>query len=235
MKLLAIESSGPAASAAVFEDEVLLCEKSGPFKVTHSETLMPIISDVLSDAALPPAGLDAIAVSGGPGSFTGLRIGSATAKGLCFALDKPLVHVPTLDAMAYNFRGTPDIIVPVMDARRDQIYTGIYCFEGDALNILMQGQAMATDDLLEILNSEYRSCRIVFLGDGAAVHKQRIEETICCEPFFAEPPLDIQRASGVGMLGLKLIKEGKLTDAALEAPDYMRPSQAERVRAERNA
>ena len=232
MKLLAIESSGPAASAAVFEGEKLISEKSGPFKVTHSETLMPLISQALAEAGLKPADLDIIAVSGGPGSFTGLRIGSATAKGLGFALNKQLVHVPTLDAMAYNFRDGADVIVPIMDARRAQVYTGIYKFEGGGLKILMPGCPVAMDDVIKKLNDEYTFSHITFLGDGVPVHEERIAAALKCEYSFAEAPNDIQRAASVGLLALELIKEGKITDAAAEAPDYMRPSQAERVRAE---
>ena len=231
MKLLAIESSGPAASAAVFEGEKLISERSGPFRVTHSETLMPLISQVLAESGLKPADLDIIAVSGGPGSFTGLRIGSATAKGLGFALNKPLVHVPTLDAMAYNFRNCADMIVPIMDARRAQVYTGIYKFESEELKILMPGCPMAMDDVIGKLNEGYPDSRVVFLGDGVPIHEERIAAALKCEYSFAEAPNDIQRASSVGALALKLLKEGKITDAAAEAPDYMRPSQAERVRA----
>ena len=136
MKILGIESSGAIAGAAIWEDGKILAKKAGPFKVTHSETLMPIISEVFTECRMEAKDVDYIAVSGGPGSFTGLRIGSATAKGLGFALGKRLVHVPTLDAMAYNLLGEDAIVVPMMDARRGQTYAGIYRCGGKELKVL---------------------------------------------------------------------------------------------------
>ena len=128
MKILAIDSSGLVATVAVAEDNNLLGEYTINFKKTHSQTLLPMLDEVKRTIELDLNTIDAIAISGGPGSFTGLRIGSATAKGLGLALDKPLVHVPTLDALAYNLWGSSDVICPLMDARRGQVYTGIYAF-----------------------------------------------------------------------------------------------------------
>ena len=129
MKILAIESSSLVASVAVTEDGVTVAEYTVNFKKTHSQTLLPMIDQIAAMTELDMDSVDAIAVSGGPGSFTGLRIGSATAKGLGLALKKPLIHVPTLDAMAWNLYGASGLICPVMDARRNQVYTGLYRFE----------------------------------------------------------------------------------------------------------
>ena len=128
VRILAIESSGPLASVAIVEDGEVLDMKVGDYEVTHSETLMPMVDEVVRDSGVSLENIDAIAVSAGPGSFTGLRIGSATAKGLGMALNKPLIHVPTLHAMAYNLLGNMGFIVPMLDARRDQVYTGIFTF-----------------------------------------------------------------------------------------------------------
>lgn len=131
MKILAIDSSGLVASVAVVEDETLLAEFTIDYKKTHSQTLLPMLDQMAKMIELDLNSIDAIAVAGGPGSFTGLRIGSATAKGLGLALDKPLLHIPTVDALAYNLYGVEALICPIMDARRNQVYTGVYRFEGD--------------------------------------------------------------------------------------------------------
>ena len=121
MKVLAIESSGLTASVAVVEETRTVAEYTVDYKKIHSQTLLPMIDEVVRMTDLDLAEIDAIAVSGGPGSFTGLRIGSATAKGLGLALDKPLIHVPTVDGLAYQVYGCGDIICPIMDARRNQV------------------------------------------------------------------------------------------------------------------
>lgn len=126
MRILGIESSSLVASTAIYEDGITMAEYTVDFKMTHSQTLLPMIDEMVKLVGIDLNTIDAIAVSGGPGSYTGLRIGSATAKGLGLALEKPLVHVPTMDAMAYNLYGTSALICPVMDARRGQVYTGLY-------------------------------------------------------------------------------------------------------------
>jgi len=235
MKILAIESSGSVASAALLEDENIITELVGPFRVTHSETLMPLISEAFSVSGLKPEDIDLIAVSGGPGSFTGLRIGSATAKGLGFALGKDLVHVPTLEAMAYNFRGSDSLVIPLMDARRNQVYTGIYRFEENRLITCLEGCAMDAGNLMELINSRYASEKVVFLGDGIEAAADLIEQKCLAQYTFAEGRDRLQRASSTGLLGRVLAQEGHIVSADAEAPEYLRPSQAERVRAEKLA
>ena len=128
MRILALDSSGLVAAVAVVEEEQTVAEYTVNYKKTHSQTLLPMLDEVVKMTEMDMETIDAIAVSGGPGSCTGLRIGSATAKGLGLALGKPLIHVPSLDALAYNLYGTGGIICPIMDARRKQVYTGIYRF-----------------------------------------------------------------------------------------------------------
>ena len=128
MRVLAIDSSGLTATVGIVEDTQTIAEYTVNYKKTHSQTLLPMIDEMTRMVDLDLSTLDAIAVAGGPGSFTGLRIGSATAKGLGLALNKPLIHVPTVDALAYNVYGCTDVICPIMDARRKQVYTGLYTF-----------------------------------------------------------------------------------------------------------
>ncbi len=128
MKIIALDSSGLVASAAIIEDETLVAEYTIQYKKTHSQTLLPMLDEICRMTQLELTSVDAVAVAAGPGSFTGLRIGSASAKGLAFALDKPIVPVPTLNALAYNMYGCDKIVCPIMDARRNQVYAGIYEF-----------------------------------------------------------------------------------------------------------
>lgn len=128
MKILALDSSGMVASVAIVEEENVLAEYTLNYKKTHSQTLLPMLDEIANQIDLDLDTIDAIAVAAGPGSFTGLRIGSATAKGLGLALDKPIIPVPTVDGLAYNLYGIESLICPLMDARRNQVYTGLYTF-----------------------------------------------------------------------------------------------------------
>ncbi len=128
MKILALDSSGLVASVALMEDDNLIAEYTVQYKKTHSQTLLPMLEEIARMVELELSTVDAIAVAAGPGSFTGLRIGSATAKGLAFALNKPIVPVPTVDGLAYQMYGARALVCPIMDARRSQVYTGIYEF-----------------------------------------------------------------------------------------------------------
>ena len=128
MKLLALDSSGLVASVALVEDDNLIAEYTIQYKKTHSQTLLPMLDEIKKMVELDLSTVDAIAVAAGPGSFTGLRVGSATAKGLALALEKPIVPVPTVDGLAYQMYGTDALVCPIMDARRSQVYTGIYEF-----------------------------------------------------------------------------------------------------------
>ena len=145
MKILALDSSGLVASVAVVEDDNLLGEYTINYKKTHSQTLLPMLDEVAKMIELDLNSVDAIAVAAGPGSFTGLRIGSATAKGLGLALDKPIVSVPTVDALAYNLWGVSELVCPLMDARRQQAYTGLYAFSDGNMNTVLPQCAIGID------------------------------------------------------------------------------------------
>ena len=230
MRILGIESSSLVASAAVVENEVTLAEYTVNYKKTHSQTLLPMIDEMMRLLDMEPSAVDAIAVSGGPGSFTGLRIGSATAKGLGLALKKPLIHVPTLDAMAYGLFGASGLICPMMDARRQQVYTGIYRFE-ERFEIVMEQSALAVADLAERLNALGE--RVIFLGDGVPVYEKQLAETLTVPYCFAPAHVNRQRAASVAALGAVYFAEGKTETAAEHKPDYLRKSQAERGREEK--
>lgn len=237
MRILAMDSSGLVASVAVVEtgpiEEVTVAEYTVNYKKTHSQTLLPMLDDVVKMIELDLDTIDAIAVAAGPGSFTGLRIGSATAKGLGLALRKPLIHVPTLHGLAYNLCGTDKLVCPIMDARRGQVYTGIYEFEGNDLLVLEDQMAVSIEELGERLCSYGRE--VVFLGDGVPVFCEALAERIMADSriSFAPAHMNRQRAAAVGALAIRYYRAGKVETAAEHSPDYLRMAQAERERKER--
>lgn len=239
MKMLALDSSGLVASVAVVEDDgvnsSLLAEYTVNYKKTHSQTLLPMLDEIARMIELDLNTIDAIAVAAGPGSFTGLRIGSATAKGLGLALDKPLVHVPTVDALAYNLYGTDRVICPLMDARRNQVYTGIYEFRNNELSVIEPQMAVGIDVIAGKLRALGRE--VVFLGDGVPVFRKALMEELMqgMDFSFAPAHLNKQRAGAVAALAVSYVRAGKIETAAEHRPDYLRPSQAERERAEKEA
>lgn len=230
MKILGIDSSGLVASVAVVEDQHLLGEYTVNYKKTHSQTLLPMLDEVAGMIELELSSIDAIAVAGGPGSFTGLRIGSATAKGLGLALEKPLISVPTVDALAYNLVGSRDIVCPLMDARRNQTYTGLYRFDGEKLKVLRAQCAVGIDEIAADING--RGEPVVFLGDGVEVFASYLQETIAVPFYFAPAHVNKQRAGAVAALALQYYRDGKCEHARDHKPEYLRLSQAER---EKNA
>ena len=164
MRVLAIDSSGLTATVGIVQDTQTIAEYTVNYKKTHSQTLLPMIDEMTRMVDLDLSTLDAIAVAGGPGSFTGLRIGSATAKGLGLALNKPLLHVPTVDALAYNVYGCTDVICPIMDARRKQVYTGIYRFEDHRLVTVEDQMAVPMEEMITKLNA-YQQLSLIHISE----------------------------------------------------------------------
>lgn len=244
MRILALDSSGLVASVAVVDEDQTIAEYTVNYKKTHSQTLLPMLDEVVKMTELDLQELDAVAVSGGPGSFTGLRIGSATAKGLGLALGKPLIHVPTLEGLAYNAYGCSGIICPIMDARREQVYTGCYTFrrqgksETDkmeqipAIYAIKQQTAMPITELIQHLNNYGKA--VTFLGDGVPVYKEQIRAGMTVPYTFAPSNMNRQRAASIGALGIQYYKVGRIETAEEHRPDYLRVSQAERERALRD-
>ena len=224
MRVLGIESSSLVASVALVTDDILTAEYTVDFKKTHSQTLLPMLDEIVKLLELDMDTIDAIAVAGGPGSFTGLRIGAATAKGLGLALKKPLVHVPTVDAMAYNMWGAEGLICPIMDAKRSQVYTGLY----------HTGNGLEMRELAGLLNEKGE--RVIFLGDGVPVYEDIIREMLTVPHAFAPAQMNRQRAASVAALGMSAILDAEgchgvqVVTAAEFTPDYLRKPQAERQR-----
>lgn len=234
MKILALDSSGLVATVAVMDDDVMVAEYTTCHKKTHSQTLIPMLDEIKRMTETDLSTIDAIAVTKGPGSFTGLRIGCATAKGLGLALDCPLLPIPTVDALAYNMYGSNALICPIMDARRNQVYTGLYRFEkrdsGYEMICELSQCAISIEEIIEIVNTWEQD--VVFLGDGVPVYKDIIAEQCKVEYVFAPAGLNRQRAGSVALLGAQAYKKGEYVSAEAMEPDYLRLSQAERERME---
>lgn len=233
MKILGLDSSGIVASVAIVEDDVLIAEYTVNYKKTHSQTLLPMLDEIAKMTELDLNSIDAIAVAAGPGSFTGLRIGSATAKGLGLALKKPLIAIPTVEGLAYNLYDIPGLICPIMDARRKQVYTGIYRFIDHQLKVVEDQMAVPMETVIEKLN-QYGEA-VTFLGDGVPVFHELIAEKMTVPYSFAPAHVNKQRAAAVAALGEIYYRQGKTETAMEHVPDYLRVSQAERERAEREA
>lgn len=228
MKILGIESAAMTASAALLQDDVMIAEYTVNFKQTHSQTLLPMIDEIIRMTQTDIKSLDAIAVSAGPGSYTGLRIGSATAKGLGLALGIPLISVPTLAAMAYQCWGSGCEISPVMDARRGQVYTALYRFdENGELITCKEPQVILMEQWMKELKN--RDGRILFTGDAVSVFKEQIQKTLPGS-LFAPAHMNRERAGAVAALGAVLYAQGKTETAAEHLPVYLRKPQAERER-----
>lgn len=237
MKILAIDSSSLTASVAIVEDDMTIAEYTVNYKKTHSQTLLPMLDEIVKMTEQDLSTIDAIAVAAGPGSFTGLRIGSATVKGLAQALNKPVISVPTVDGLAGNLYGTDKLVCPVMDARRNQTYTGLYEFvkkdEAYELNCIEEQCAVDIMDIIEKINQLNRE--VIFLGDGVPAFADIIREHVSVPFSFAPNTCNRQRAAVIGFIGMQLFLQGKTESAAAHAPEYLRLSQAERELKEKNA
>ncbi len=232
MIILAIEASGAAAGCAVAADGVIRGEFETQFKKTHSQTLVPMMDALRRILGLDMKDVGAVSLTAGPGSFTGLRIGAATAKGLGLALGIPLIPVPTLESLAYNVFGTDALVCPIMDARRQQVYTGIY-EEKDHPVVLRDQCAVPVSEIIEDLNARGRE--VIFLGDGVPVYKDVIRAQMRVPYLFAPAHLNAQRAASTAALAscyLETRKEACLVNADDFRPTYLRKSQAERQREE---
>lgn len=231
MKILAVDSSGLVASVAIVEDNTLVAEYTINYKKTHSQTLLPMLDEIVKMTETDLQSVDAIAVAKGPGSFTGLRIGAATVKGLALTLDKPVIGIPTVEGLAMNLYGADALICPLMDARRNQVYTGIYQFCDGELTVLEGQMAVGIDQIIQMLNERNQS--VIFLGDGVSVYREIIEEKMMVPFSFAPAHQNNQRAGAVGVRAMSYYKQGKTESADDFVPEYLRLSQAERERMKR--
>jgi tRNA threonylcarbamoyladenosine biosynthesis protein TsaB len=223
MKLLAVDTSTQTGSVAVLDGDILLAEVAVTSVQTHAKRLMPAIDACLEMAGLRIVDCDAFAVTTGPGSFTGLRIGISTVKGLGFATKKPVTSVSTLDALAYQFPSFPHLVCPILDARKGQIYTALYeCSNHMQWKRVIEDCAVEPRQWLEQIQ---HLC--LFVGDGTLVYGELIQETVGSLAHFAPPYLNRVRASVVAYIGLKQILGGEVADVASLVPHYIRKSDAE--------
>jgi len=230
LNILAIDSSGLVAAAAIVSENQTVAECSINFKKTHSETLMPLVANLYEMTGLSPSDMDFIACSSGPGSFTGLRIGAGCAKGLAYGLGKKIIPVPTLDALAFNIACKSSLIMPLMDARRSQVYTCCYVYEGQGLRKLYDYMAVRVGMLPDIVADIGFSGGVIFVGDGADAYRQELA-ALPIKLAFAPPHHNAQRAAAVGALAVRNVDSA--IDSADFAPFYLRMSQAERTRAQK--
>lgn len=227
MRILALDSTAKVAAAALLDDDRLLCKAAAPDAMTHSATLLPEIEQLLKDAGLRFADIDLFAASAGPGSFTGVRIGAATLKGIAFGRNKPCCAVSALEALAYNLRKTDGIVCALMDARRGQFYTATFAVADGTVTRLSPDEAKSGE---EIAASLAAYPHVTLVGDGAAV----------ALPFFDGLPVELcpeekRLADGesVGLAAYAMYRAGRTVCDADFAPVYLRLPQAERERLEK--
>jgi len=222
MNILAMDTSSLTATVAVLTDEKLMGEFSVSNKLTHSQTIMPMTDTLLKTASMQISDIDVFAVSVGPGSFTGLRIGMATAKTFAQALNKPIIGVSSLEAIAQNISFTDAIICPIMDARRSEVYNALYK-NGNEISV---PRALHIEELLD----ELKDKKVVFAGDGVLIHKEKIlkNENWCIAPEH----LILPKASSLAYAALKRARNNDFDDLYSLDPIYLRKSQAEREREE---
>ena len=227
MLILALETSAKSVSAAVVKDGVPLAYSYQNAGLTHSRTLMPLVDSMLQNSGLQLSDMDLLAVSNGPGSFTGLRIGVSALKGLAWAAEKPCVGVSTLEAMAQNLRHTEGVIVCAMDARRNQIYNALFRADKGRLTRLAPDRAIGLDQLTRELRN--MADPLLVVGDGAQLCSDYLQQQgISCA--IAPAHLVMQNAVGVALAAGQLAQAGQITDAQGLGLVYLRLSQAERER-----
>ncbi len=230
MLILGIDSSGHTASCAILEDGVVLAEYSTNIGLTHSQTLLPMVAEIFSRTSKAPKDLDAIAVSAGPGSFTGLRIGASTAKGLALGYNIPLIEVSTLEALAHNISDAASLdtiyVHPIMDARRKQVYTAAF-LRGELVGA---EEAVGIDELVTRINDF--GGKHIFLGDAVPVYKDYLTDNLTATFSFAGSQNLLQRASSVAIIGADKFLKGYAVSGQDFRLSYIRKPQAERERDE---
>lgn len=232
MKILAIDTTAKTVAAALCEDDALLGEITINAKNTHSETMLPTIERLLNSFSLSPKDIGLFAVTRGPGSFTGVRIGAATVKGLAMRDSGeptvPIAAVSTVEALAYNFFGMgnkrePFAVVPVMDARRQQVYTGAFTLRGDRPERVMEDSALTLDELRDKLSETVGGMNIYFVGDGYGITSGYFAENGNGLNIVKTPPhLVWPRGSSIALCGLDAYRRGELLDETTLVPSYLR-------------
>jgi len=226
LKILAVDTSGPTAAVAVTDDGRLLGEYTVNHKKTHSQKLMPMMDELMRNLELKPNDIDVFAASIGPGSFTGLRIGTVAIKALAYALKKPVVGVPTLEALAYNACVEEALACPVINARNNQVYTSLYQREKGAMVNIVEHMGIHVAELAKLIKDKNR--KVVFVGDAVEVHRKYFEEELRGICSFVPESLLLQKASSVAQAALFRVLNGGTESCFDLVPFYLRKSQAER-------
>jgi tRNA threonylcarbamoyladenosine biosynthesis protein TsaB len=223
MKILALETATVAGSVAVVDDSKgLIGEIRVDVKIAHSERLMPSVEWLLRASGISIEEIDAFAVSIGPGSFTGLRIGLSAAKGFSYATDKPVVPVPTIDAFAASLPFCSHLICPMLDARKNEVYAGLYEWEGNLLRKILPATAINPGELLEQIREP-----VVLMGDATATYKKLITDILKTNAVFAPPSRMSPSAAPVAETAIEILNQGTITDPVSLTPFYIRKSEAE--------
>ena len=221
MKILAIETSTMLGGVAIADEKGLIAETRLNVKSTHSERLMATIDEQLRQSDMSLNDIDVFAVASGPGSFTGLRIGLSTAKGLCYATGKPLVMVPTLDAFARNLPFSKHPVCVMLDARRGEVYDAVFQLDGGFVKLLEEVSAVPEDLFRDIVSP------VILAGEGALVYRERLVAVLGQRALFAPLATMVPSPAHVAMLGLEKALQGEFTDASAAEPFYIRKSEAE--------
>jgi len=225
VKILGIDTATKVAGVGIVDETGVLAESWLNTGKTHSQRLLPLLDNLLKTADISWDDIYGLAVTIGPGSFTGLRIGIATVQGLAQVLDKPVQGIVSLDALAENLTGVPGLICPILDARKNEVYTALYRYQDNQIERLSSYRALAPEVLLkELIPLEER---VTFLGDGVYVYRDLIENYLRERAFFAPATQNLLRAAVVAGLGLKKFSQGQTGSLFEIKPFYLRPSEAE--------
>ena len=222
MKVLGIDTSTSSGGVGLVEDEETICEYLLNIPVTHSERLLGVIDFVLREARCRIEQVEGWVIVLGPGSFTGLRIGVSTVKGLAFATGKPVAGISTLDVLASQIAPTSYLICPILDARKKEVYTGFYRYQGVSPTRQSEYQAISPEDLVSQIKEQ-----TVFVGDGVRPYGDFLRNRLGSFAIFPSPPFHFSHGSMVARLGMDLLKKGEILNLSAFSPLYIRPSEAE--------
>ena len=231
MLVFGIDTCCMAATAALMNDDIMVAQTVVNQNKTHSQIMMPQIEQMFRAAEVDPVMVDAYAAAVGPGSFTGVRIGVATAKAMAQGAGKPCIAVSTLEALAYSSKYFDGVISPILDARRDQVYNALFSGGVDGLERLCPDRALSLDELLEEI--EKMNKKALFMGDATLVFRDRIEAALGDKAVFAPKVVNLNLAGAVAEIGIEKLKAGDTVEYGKLVPEYVRLSQAEREKLER--
>lgn len=222
MKLLAIETSTMLGGIAVMEDDTLIAESRMNVKTTHSERIMADIDNALKRSGFTIDDIDVFGIASGPGSFTGLRVGLSTLKGLSYATGKKVVSVSTLEAFAWNVTFSPHLICPLLDARKKEVYAGVFEWSGDGFTKIIDEQTVTIDKLLAAIGKS-----VIFLGEGALLYKNPIQAALGEKALFGAPQHMVPSPANVACLCMRKARNNMFDNPEQLVPRYIRKCEAE--------